>query len=266
MTACRYNQGAADYLTPDGEPCRHDDDGLPTEHCTARRTCSVHIGPAELTCPRCIGRTRSDIAWVRNLAALMPTEALNTGVDSEAANLAGPAADTEAWSWRKVAARQGRAWHLSLTEDDDERHPYTVLTRWTLMLAEDYGHDLPVLNVEFAAGYLDRILAVMANDSGQDFPLMAREIRKCRAHLEAVLRNGSRPEMGVPCPDCDKPKPRLTRTYGHWCEDEACEKIHHVDNSGDRWVCPREKNHWWSEHDYRLRVADDYKQATDVSA
>lgn len=134
MTTCRYDKAAEDYLRADGTACRHDDYGDPTRHCTARRTCAQHIGEDELTCARCVGRTRADLRQILSLAPLMLPVALGAGVDSEAANLAGPAADVEAWTWRKVAARQGHAWHVSLIEDDDERHPYSVLTRWELSL------------------------------------------------------------------------------------------------------------------------------------
>ena len=256
MTACRYDREAEDYLTPDGSPCRHDEDGDPTHHCTARRTCPVHIGPDELTCPRCIGRTRSDLTWIVNLSALMATVALEAGVDSEAANLAGPAADPEAWSWRKVAARQGRAWHLSLVEDDDEHHPYLVLGRWDLMLREDYDQpsDKPV-TIANAATYLARQLQRLANDDGQDFALFAREIRTCRTHLERVLSTSKRLQRGAPCYLCTDDQtgvgPRLVRRFGHWCEDEDCDRLHYDDATGDRWVCPRDPQaHWWTHEAY----------------
>ena len=61
-----------------------------------------------------------DLRRIPQLAALMLPVALGVGVNSEAANMAGPAADPEAWSWRKVTAKQGGPWHLSLVEDDDD--------------------------------------------------------------------------------------------------------------------------------------------------
>ena len=109
-------------------------------HCTARRNCTWHIAEGELTCGRCITSVRRDLRWISELSALMITAAITDGLDSEAANLAGPATDAEAWSWRKVTARQGRAWHASLVEDDDEFHPERVLTVWERMIREDYTH------------------------------------------------------------------------------------------------------------------------------
>lgn len=261
---CRWDREAEDYLT-DGKPCRHDDYGDPTQHCTARRTCSQHVGVGELTCARCIGRTRVDIRQIRDLAALMLPVALGAGVNSEAANLAGPAADPEAWSWRKVAAAQGRAWHVSLVEDDDEHHPYTVLTRWEWMLREDYDQPRPdATSTTSAAAYLELVLGRVAQDDEQDFPLLSRELRKCRNHLEAVLHDSRTPERGAPCPEChDKapnaPAPRLVRQYGHWCEDVDCERMHYADDGADVWTCPR--GHEWDHESYQLRVKDWHDEA-----
>ena len=262
MNRCRWDRDTQTYCRRDGEPCRTDDYGDPTRHCTARRSCGHHIGPDELTCATCVGRTRRDVRGIVDTAALMPPEAEECGVNSEAANLAGPAADVEAWSWRKVAAKQGRAWHLSLLEDDDERHPYTVLCRWQMMLAEDYGHDLPpVLTTEGAAAYLDRVLARVAQDEHQDFPLLARELRRCRRHLAAVLRDSDAPERGAPCPRCPEPAPRLELTRGHWCEADDCERLHWPTDP-DVWTCPRDREHAWTDEDYRRWVADVYDQVS----
>lgn len=105
MTACKWDPDAATYLV-DGEPCKRDDYGDPTKHCTARRTCSQHIGEGELTCARCVGRTRTDIRQIVERASLMLPEALTGGVESEAAFLAGPAANPEDWMWSQVERKK----------------------------------------------------------------------------------------------------------------------------------------------------------------
>ena len=255
---CRWDREAEDYLMPDGQPCRVDDYGDPTSHCTARRNCSWHVGRGELTCGRCMAGVRQDLRWIASLSALMLTQAIVDGLDSEAANLAGPAADPEAWTWRKVAARQGKAWHVSLIEDDDERHPLRVLGTWDRMIREDY--DQPTderLTVNSAAAYLERTLHRIAHDPEQDFPLLAREVKKCRQHLEAVLHNDDKPDRGAPCPACIEERgkgPRLQRRYA--------ERWQAVDDSLDEWVCPANREHRWSEADYRRWVADVYVEAT----
>ncbi len=260
MSACRWDRDQGEYLL-DGEPCRRDDYGDPTRHCTAARTCANHVGPGEQTCARCIGRARANLRRIPIVSRLMMLVALEDGVNSEAANMAGPAADPEAWSWRKVAARQGKAWHLSLIEEDDEDHPYTVLGRWDMMIREDYDHPSNErLTIANAAAYLDRHLGRVAQDDGQDFPQLAREIRRCRNHLELVLRTAATSQRGAPCPDCTSEEsgvgPKLVRVYGHWCELPDCDRLHYLDDSADAWVCPRNKSHTWTLEAYENYIED----------
>lgn len=229
-------------------------------HCSGRKSCTWHIPEGQLTCGRCINAARNDLRWIENLAALMMAAAIGEGVNSEAANLAGPSVDPEAWSWRKAAARGGGTWHASLVEDDDEHHPHRVLGTWARMLAEDYDHDMPeAATLAWCAAYLDRALHRVAHDPEQDFPLMARELRKCRQHLDSVLHDDQRPERGMPCPECTGSLtglgPRLVRKYGHYCDEEDCTRINHEDDGADVWQCPRDRTHTWSPADYDLRLA-----------
>ena len=228
----------------------------PEAHCTARKNCTWHVQPGELTCGRCIAGVRSDLRWIVSLSSLMLTQAITDGVESQAANLAGPAVDPEAWSWRKAAARQGKGWHVSLVEDDDEHHPLRVLGTWERMIREDYDHDTDArASVAGAADYLDRTLYRIAHDEEQDFPLLRREVRKCRQHLEAVLHNDDRPDQGAPCPTCSDRHgkgPRLRRRYA--------ERWQASDESQDVWTCPANREHRWTERDYRLRIADVYAE------
>jgi hypothetical protein len=294
MSACRWDRDAEDYLI-DGKPCRTDDYGDPTRHCTARRTCSEHIGPDELTCPKCLGRTKVVVRRIVELAPLMPIQAVRAGVDSDAANLAGPAADPRVFEARRAIGRawiysniqqsardwcenpdcqrrhfktaDGARWHkrgienalADLLPDDDDQHPYVVLTRWHMMLAEDYGHTLPEqMTIADSGAYLIRNLGRMAQDPGQDFPLFRREMRTCRDFMEAVIRNSPSRERGAPCPDCSKVGRvvRLQRDYGHWCTREDCAKLHYLDDSGDRWVCPHDSDHWMTPEGYAQWLKD----------
>lgn len=233
------------------------------DHCTGKKSCTWHVETGQLTCGRCLNKARTDLRWITDLAALMSTAALDGGVNSEAANLAGPSVDPEAWSWRKAAARAGGAWHASLVEEDDEHHPARVLGTWARMLTEDYGHDMPpAASLVWCADYLDRNLHRIAHDDGQDFPLMARELKKCRQHLESVLHNDDQRDQGVPCPTCvsegsANPKHvRLRREYGHWCTDEDCARIHHDTDEADVWRCPKNHDHVWSHEDYDRRLEE----------
>ena len=258
-------------------------------HCTATRKCAWHPAAGEITCGRCINQVRRNLRWITALGALMETGAESDGIDSEAANLAGPGADPRILTARRVLLKRHitellppthwqRA-YAALVPEDDDRHPYNVTTRWHMMLAEDYGHDLPDrMTTSAAVAYLDRNLHRIANDDEQDFPLLAREIRKCRQHMEAALHNGRQPEQGAPCRSCvdveGKAAPRLRLERGHWCDDPECERLHYdqtydadaetwvPDTSGDRWVCPRNRDHWWSQADYERWVYADARAAS----
>ena len=229
-------------------------------HCSARKSCTWHVEETELTCGRCISVVRTDLRWIESLAALMLTQAIADGIESEAASLAGPAADPEAWTWHKEAAKQGRVWHVSLTEEDDEHHPLTVLGTWERKIREDYNHDAPAdrATIAGAAGYLDRNLHRIAQDDAQDFDLMRSELRRCRQHLEAVLHNDTKPDQGAPCPKCREAGAvvRLKRQYAHWCEDEDCRQIHFTDDGSDTWHCPRDVTHWWTQQGYADEVME----------
>lgn len=263
MSICKWNRERADYVTPDGDLCRHDDEGDPTRHCTARRTCSHHVGYRELTCARCLGRVRQVIRKIRDHAPLMPTAAELAGINSEAAYLAGPAADYATFSARRNINRRWlmdnipeRNLERAMTayiEDDDTDHPYTVLTRWEFMLREDYGEQRETpTSIESAAEYLDRRLNKVAQDDEQDFPLMRRELETCWNNMQIPLAIKAWHEKGAPCPTCaDRGVfARLTRENGHWCTDEDCTKIHFVDESGDVWRCPIKAEHWWNPQGY----------------
>jgi hypothetical protein len=279
---CRWDREAEAYLA-DGEPCRTDDYGDPTVHCTARRACGNHVGRGELTCAQCVGRVRQDIRTIVARSAELLPEAVERGVvTTEALNLASPAADVRTWSERRVAMKAHLlTWealaritakqyvHARATmEDDDEHHPYTVLTRWELMLREDYDQPRTTpTSISAAADYLERTLPRLAQDPEQDFRNFRNEIRKCRSHLEATLRDSQTPERGAPCPDCLAAGRvvKLDREYPHWCDDEACERIHYSvmmdkhgeivpDTTHDRWVCPR--GHWRSHEDYQRWIEE----------
>ena len=243
------------------KPCEpRDEQGNPLDHCTTWG-CSEHIDPAELTCPRCIARVRSDLQAIEDLTALALHAAIDGGLDTEAANLAGPAADPREIGRRRVAALRLGYDLDTLPGLDEDGHPLHVLGRWELMLREDYDQDyadLPPVTVTRARAYLAALLPKLANDREQDWPLFAREIRQCRAHLEAAVGNSHTPEQGAPCPDCSTPERKGPRLVRHWrnVDDHG-----HDDLSGasDWWGCPTVEGHWWTEAEYRLRIGTEYR-------
>lgn len=255
-------------------------------HCTARTNCTWHIDASELTCGRCIAAVRRDLGWIGDLSALMLTQAMADGLESQAANLAGPTAYYPKFSARRRIAKRWiearipfERWEqaqAALLDDDDEHHPGVVLTRWEAMLREDYRHTTTAITLRTSLAYLDRTLHRVAHDDAQDFPLLRSELKKCRQHLEAVLHNDTNRDRGAPCPTCltalrvkrdelralgvpesEWPKlrtARLQRHYAHWCDDEACEKFHFTDEVSDVWRCPKDAKHWWTQKGYADEV------------
>lgn len=273
--ACRYSRDAGDYLNPDGQPCIVDEYGDPTHHCTARTSCSVHIGRGEQTCPRCIARARADLRRIPVLAAFVQPVAIVSGIDSAAADLAAGAADPRAWTERQIAMRSHLdtwATHGRITDEQrlharqgmaesDDRHPLNILGRWELMLRDEYDHPTHRrIYVATAADYLDQQLARLAQDPDQDFGQFATEMRKCRRHLETVTSLALERERGAPCPDCTSDDaglgPRLVRHYAHWCDDPDCDRIHYDDDRADVWICPRNPAHRWDHADYERWIEE----------
>lgn len=282
-------------------PCETDENGT-VRHCTARKGCTGHLrDDQDRTCIRCIARVRGDLTAIESETALMSQEAVAQGVDSEAMSLAGPAAEASAFEERRIMATR-EAWAVfEATGDEwrftkafaavpewDDLHPLGLLSRYEMMLREDYGPATTLrVTLSRAIAYIGSVLDRMAQDDGQDFATFAREVRRCRSHLEAVRRDSRAPHRGAPCwlcePDENGKQPALRLERGHWCERPECTKSHgpceptcevehhtsackpdcgedHGHDYGDRWVCPRDpRAHRWSDVDYRKGVAADAK-------
>lgn len=274
------------WLTHEEHPC-------PKTHCGMRGRCAGHVDLAVgITCPSCIRRTRQDLAAIVAYVAIADIavedregtsdllgEASN-GIDSEAFNLVGPAALVEHVDYRRGWCEYPRT---------DEQHPYQVLGRWDLVLRETYGPptDLNV-SVSRAAQYLDELLRGSIGNPpvfphSHEFEDFAKQIAACRAHLETAAHDSRTPERGRPCPRCaddikasiermlqDEHAPRLRKRYADhnplavWqskCDNPKCPTC---DGSNDSWHCPDVPEHWWTEHDYRNRVATDYVAHADA--
>lgn len=256
-----YTYEGQHYLRDRHEPeCGGDCSGCslcPEPHCTARRNCREHVDHGQLTCPKCIGRTREDLAEIERMYSLLPDEAVIEGVDSEAAMLAGPAIDTaedmEAEKHRQMSIAVGR---ISGDVEPHGQHPVTVLGWWDIAFREDYDQPTGLrITVSRSVAYLSSMLGIIAQDPEQDWPVFAREVRACRSHLEAVLHDGEQVEKGAPCPTC-----RDEREDGDPEPPALVLQRQDKDTSGakDRWVCRRDRNHRWSVAEYRLRVGSDH--------
>jgi DNA-directed RNA polymerase specialized sigma24 family protein len=239
--AC-YRYEGRDYVRDHHEAnCDGDCSGcLPCSepHCTARKHCSEHVGRGELTCSTCIARTADDLSEIERMYALLPSEAVVKGIGSQAAVLSGPAIDTaediEAHKWRQLSIALGR---IVGEPEPHGRDPLTVLGWWDIAYREDYDQPTGLrITVGRSVDYLRSVLARVAQDPEQDWPVFAAEIHACRSLLEAVLHDGEQVERGAPCPDC-----RDAREEGDPEPPALVLKRHEKDRTGasDRWVCGR---------------------------
>lgn len=272
---CRYDRETKSHLTREHKPecvdpackgcrpCTHDE-GNPVRHCRTRLRCTSHLGWTEQTCPECLGKIRGNLSGLVETLALMPDEALEQGVNSEAANLAGPHADYVTSTWRLINAdRAGEK-----VEELDMTDPYTCLTLHERTIREDLGHDESLLvsdSIAGSAGYLSWVLTDLARAEEHIDTLSAlmSDSGRLLAHAEAARSNSRTPERGIPCPDCvadgerrKEDAPRLVRHYGHWCTNHGCERLHYLDDSGDVWRCPRDADHEWTHVDYEARLTE----------
>lgn len=254
------------YVAPDGwmTPEHRNDCNHPScpgcrpcskDHCALRNGCPNHVDHAAgiVTCPSCIGRTRKDLKTIVRLSLFdIPVEAIDAGIDSEAMNLTAVASIA-----LPIDSRRGWCHY-----PPREHHPFTVLAGWELTLREDYGPNTQLrLTIPRAADYLDTLLngGFPHERRFEDF---AGEIRRCRAHLEAVVHDSLVPETGAPCPECEGKAPKLIKRYGdstgrhlNNCDGGDCRGC---SDDRDTWHCPADPAHWWSNADYWNRIEGKY--------
>lgn len=273
MTAstCRFDRDTKTHLTREHmpecadtscrgcRPCTHEE-GNPVRHCRTRLRCTSHLGWTEQTCPECLAKIRGNLSAIVETLALMPAEAIEQGINSEPANLAGPHADYVTAQWRLINAdRAGQP-----VDELDMRDPYTCLTMHERTIREDLGHDEETLvsaSIAASAGYLAWVLTDLARleDGVLTLTALLGDTSRLRMHMESAMRDGRTPERGAPCPACveeGNPPQRLTRAYGHWCTAVGCTRLHYLDSSGDTWRCPVDPEHEWSHEDYSRWVEE----------
>ncbi|WP_235738982.1 hypothetical protein [Nocardioides alcanivorans] len=210
MTKCQWVASDQPRELEDGSEC-------PDLHCGS---CGHrHVRPGVLTCPSCVGDVRDDLRTIADKAAELPEEAEVRGIDSEAADLAGPAADPEQWRQR---GRYGHRWHEDAKVG--EEHPLWVLGTWDMVVREHLSQPTTLrLTIDRAADYLAGQLTGLAQDGDFPFDVLRREVRACRGHLEDVLRDGEQRDTGAPCMTCRIP---LVREWG-------------ILAHADGWRCPQ---------------------------
>lgn len=239
----------------------------PERHCAmcGRNHVTVDGRGLDEVCAHCLGVVRQDMAAIVERSKELLTEAVHRGINSEAANLAGPVPPTlgaiEAHRWRQLSAFWGRIPELP----EDDRHPAWVLGSWELLVREhlDQPNDEARVLLATARAYLDGHLTRLAHDPTFPFSEMAREIRACRDHLEAVMRDSRRRQQGAPCPMCGDARLEL------WHAECACgpDGTPARECSGscaedDVWFCPRCRAEY-APADYRDKVDQLYPVLAD---
>lgn len=217
-----------------GEPCRG------CQPCTEGhcRICGhTHV---DGTCAECLAETRDSLRTIGRLCNALPAEVKNRGVEGEAMMLLGPSADPEARGYLVASVNAGRVPahylddptrcpqhdHIDCREcPSSELHPLLVLGTWDAVWRDALEHSEPKGRVTIAGAirYLDMQLTYMGGYEHVPFEDFARDVRRCVAHLEAVLHDGEQRETGAPCMKCGT---ALERTWGK-------------DERADGWHCPR---------------------------
>jgi ribosomal protein L37AE/L43A len=190
----------------------------------------------------------------------LPEEVEHRGVNGEAMMLLGPSADPEARGHLEASVMAGRLTldaievsHLKGCEDDrclgcaGHLHPDYVLGSWDSVWREALDHGEPAGQFELpeALDYLDRTMGYMADFPHVPFEDFATDLRRCAAHIEAVLHDQQQGERAnVGCFDCGGD---LERRIGK-------------DGFEDFWTCGRCKRRYTSpEYNFALRAAIEAK-------
>lgn len=269
MSACRWVSsdqprvviGRHGYDCP-GEECRG------CQPCTEPHCRICGMAHADGTCAECLAETRASLREIGRLCDALPSEVTHRGIDGEAMMLLGPTADVEARQHAEASYLAGRlpeGWletgrhgkecptlrnEPCLGCGGDEYHPLTVLASWQDLYAAEFEHDITRrATVEDALGYLDRNLSYAAVWPHAPFEDFARDLRRCVAHLEAVLHDGEQRDRGAPCMTCGVP---LERTWGDT-------------ERADGWRCPKCRQ-TSTEDQYRFAVAHLHRaEATELT-
>lgn len=197
---------------------RHDEDCADRETCRGCQSCTeAHCRccghrHADQTCAECSGQAREDLATIGLLTRKLTGEAIDKGVRSEAFALMSPAADPEAWGHMTTSLHVGRLPVGYLVCDrcdapwpcakhaDGELHPDFVCGTWEFVWRDALDHETDApFDLAESIRYLDQQLTYMSTFEDAPFEDFAADLRRCRAHLEAVLHDqnhGDRANVG----------------------------------------------------------------------
>lgn len=244
MSTCRFVASDEPRILPG----RHNEDCPGGEACAGCQPCpGPHCrvcGRAHSadTCAECRAEARDDLLAIASACDALPEEAVNQGVESEAMVLLGPAADPEAWGHLSASVKVGRIPADYLSAADNELHPLLVLGTWEMIWREHLEQPTALeATIPRLVDYLNRQLHVMAAEPLVPFEDFARDLRRCRTHVEAVLHDsnmGDRANVG--CFECRGGLERRLTPQGF----------------EDVWTCKVcRRRYTYAEYNFALRAA-----------
>lgn len=215
---------------PGCQPCEQ-------PHC---RVCGV--AHAEGTCAECMAETRGALHDIARKCDSLPDEVEHRGVNGEAMMLLGPSADPEQRGHLEASVAAGRVSPDYLAEAVGETHPVWVLGTWDMVWRDALDHGTAELvTLAEAVTYIDTQMTYMSGYAHVPFEDFSRDLRRCLAHLDAVIHDqafGDR--ANVACFECrGKLERRLTK-----------------DGFEDVWTCHKcRRKYTYAEYNFALRAA-----------
>jgi uncharacterized C2H2 Zn-finger protein len=254
MSTCRWNGSGNPRIIKD----RHEDT-CSSDGCAGCQPCTdAHCRVcgrthSEGACPECIGSTRDDLRTIATMCDALPAEVAHRGINGEAMVLLGPATDPERWGFTEASVLSGRLPADWIEDATGELHPMFVLGTWEMVWRDHLEQPTGLkATLPRLVDYLDARMHSMATEPFVSFEDFARDLRRCRAHMELVLHDGEQVDRGAPCMGDECERVPLKREWGKLA-------------AADGWRCPR-CNVWRSDEDYRRNVAHLHrKEATHLS-
>lgn len=241
-------KGATDAATCDGcQPCTK-------PHCTMPSCPGRHASTDDpFVCATCVSDMRTDLDLIAKMCGFdLLDAALRTAddpADSEAVMLLGPVAWPDSWFRRRELAVAGIAPKHYLEDARDEAHPLFVLGTWEDAWRDWLGHDsTETITIGKSASYLNLSLTYVARQPDVPMGQFASDLRRCRGHLEDVIRDAE-PEPKK-CPKCG----------GALVMDHEPRGGDYIEGNeerdyDDKWQCQRKAcGQWWTQDDYRTKV------------
>jgi hypothetical protein len=197
-----------------------------------------------------------DIRAILSLHANLPNEAAHRAYDRElpggdALVMHGPAANLQAWEHQVEAAEAAffagdRGW-LDLDDNDADPQPaLLVLAYWEDKIRDERNQPTDLrATVRRASDYLLSQIDYLVQQY-LSVEELARDLRALRTRLESVLKDGIRPDRGVPCMRCGR---SLIKVWG-------------ADAMSDRWHC-KPCDEWSTIDQYNLAIQAHYRANAD---